>query len=96
MHINPTLLTQEANLSGSLFMIFPELPLYSWSKANLLPQSVQCLAWLFITVSLTAKATQRLLYEMISKGEEVKISKQPIAAYFIVLCRHSLEETEGN
>jgi Co/Zn/Cd efflux system component len=76
-------------------MIFPEIPLYPWSKANLLPQSVQCVAWLFITVSLTAEATQRLLHEeVISKGEEVKISIQPLAAYFISLFRHLPEETE--
>jgi TRAP-type uncharacterized transport system fused permease subunit len=78
-------------------MIFSELPLYPWSKENLLPQSAQCVAWLFIMVSLTAAATQRLLYEeVISKGNEVNTSMQPLVDYFIVLCLHLPEETEEN
>jgi hypothetical protein len=59
-----------------------------------LPQSVQSIAWLFITVSMTAKATQRQLYEVISKGEEAEITEQPIAACFTVLCLHSPEDTK--
>jgi hypothetical protein len=75
MHEISGLLTQEPNLLGPLLMTFPEFPLFPSSKANLLPQSVQCAAWLFITVSLTSGATQRLLYEeVISEGEQIKIS----------------------